>query len=59
MTNKTEFNLNDFIEEIIKDLDKLIIDKLEKSSMKELGWNNALLNVKKMLLDKLAGEKLT
>ncbi len=35
-----------------------MIDKKEKGNVRDMGWNNALLNMKKVLIDKLAGEKL-
>jgi len=60
---KEEFILSEKERELINWMigvvDSWMIDKKEKGNVRDMGWNNALLNMKKVLIDKLAGEKLS
>lgn len=40
----------------IQIINSWLINKHEKGNVRDQGWNNALLNMKKVLIDKLAGE---
>ena len=48
-------NNKEIIDWLINIIDDWLVNKMEKGNQKEMGWNNALLNMKRVLIDKLSG----